>query len=259
MSRNQIEWIMRKLFVFIALMCGMTAVAKDEFEYGVFNHLGASVSAGTTGVGVHVSTCVTKWLGVRAGVNIMPGIKINTDVGINQSYQFQGETVTFSNVNVEGNLARTTFDVIADVYPFGGGFFVSAGFSFGGADLVKVKGHSDEVAEFYRTHDVSQYQVQIDDLNIPVDKNGNVEGGVKVSAFRPYLGIGFGSRNVPKRRLGFRTDLGVQIDGKPKVYGGGKEDLLDGADIDGADDISKFVNKLTVYPVLRFTLTGRIL
>lgn len=250
---------MKKLFIIIGLMACLTTSAKSDFEYGKFNHVGVGVTAGTTGFGFNASTCLTKWLGIRAGLNIMPDFKIKTDVDIDQEYTVAGETFRFNTVNLEASLSRTTVDVILDAYPFGGSFFVSAGFSFGGGTMLKVKGHSEDVKEFYDNHDISQYPININDLNIPVDENGNVDGGVKVSGFRPYLGIGFGPRAVPKSRLGFRFELGVQIHGKPKVFGGGKDDLLDGADFDDADDISKFVDKLNVYPVLRFNLVGRIL
>ena len=52
-----------------------------------------------------------------------------------------------------------------------------------------------------------------------MDNNGNVSGGLKVSGFRPYLGLGFG-RAVPKKRVGVMFELGVQFHGKPGgVYG----------------------------------------
>ena len=85
--------------------------------------------------------------------------------------------------------------------------------------------------------------VVIGDYTIPVDKNGNVSGGLKVSNFRPYVGLGFG-RAVPKKRLGVMFELGVQFHGKPDVY--------------PDDTFSKIMDKLTVYPVMKIRLCGRI-
>lgn len=50
-----------------------------------------------------------------------------------------------------------------------------------------------------------EYGIEIGDYQIPVDENGNVNGGVKVKNFRPYLGLGFG-RLIPKNRLGIRFE-----------------------------------------------------
>lgn len=251
---------MRKLLTSIALMFCLCAQAQTDFTYGLANHLGVGLSAGTTGWGITASTCLTKYVSVRAGLNFMPGFKINNTFDIETSAQYGGETLRVDGqVEAKANLSRTTADLIFDVHPFGSGFFISAGFSFGGSTVMKVTGHSDEVKDLYAQYPQFRDQVKISDLEIPFDDNGDIRGGVKVSGFRPYLGIGFGPRAVPKSRVGFRTELGVQFHGKPKVYGGGNDDILNGEDIEGDSDIADIVNKITVYPVLRFTLVGRIL
>ncbi|MQN82601.1 hypothetical protein [Segatella copri] len=74
-----------------------------------------------------------------------------------------------------------------------------------------------------------------------------------------YLGLGFG-RLVPKNRIGCRFELGCQFMGKLKVYQNGNEiDINKALEDAGEDDLSKFVKDLKVYPVLKFSLTGRIL
>ena len=80
---------------------------------------------------------------------------------------------------------------------------------------------------------------------------------MKVSGFRPYLGLGFG-RLIPKNRLGFRFELGAQFQGKPKIYADGV-DLDKTLDEEVKNDISKIMDYLTVYPVIKFSLRGRIL
>lgn len=72
-----------------------------------------------------------------------------------------------------------------------------------------------------------------------------MSGGLKVSNFRPYVGLGFG-RAVPKKRLGVMFELGVQFHGKPDVYTdyGNVNNLLD--EVDPDDTFSKIMDKLTV-------------
>ena len=77
----------------------------------------------------------------------------------------------------------------------------------------------------------------------------------------PYVGIGLG-RAVPKGRLGFQFDAGVQFWGTPKVYidgANGKEQLTE-EDTNGDDGGAiKTLSKITVYPCISFRLVGRIL
>jgi hypothetical protein len=86
--------------------------------------------------------------------------------------------------------------------------------------------------------------------------NGDINGDVRVKSFRPYLGLGFG-RLIPKKRVGFRFELGCQFMGKMRVYQNDSE-LETNNVVKGKDDLSKWLDKLKVYPVLKFTLTGRI-
>ena len=245
----------RVLFAASLMVATSTAMAQnDNFEYGTFNHLSMGVSAGTEGFGIDVGTCLNKYLSLRAGVDIMPSFKINTDVDVegtlaNQSYS--------GTMEVEGSLSRTAINVKLDCFPFGdkSSFFVTAGASFGGDEIVKIKGHSEELKNLIaKGNDLA---INIGEYQIPVDNNGDVAGGVKVSGFRPYVGVGFG-RLVPKKRVAVRVEVGTQIHGTPKVYADGVGDLEKVLKDAGDDDISKLIDKLTFYPVLKVTLRGRI-
>ena len=112
-------------------------------------------------------------------------------------------------------------------------------------NFIKINGHSDELKELVA--EAGKAGIVIGDYMIPVDKNGNVSGGLKVSNFRPYVGLGFGQA-VPKKRLGVMFELGVQFHGKPDVYTdyGNVNNLLD--EVDPDDTFSKIMDKLTVYP-----------
>lgn len=210
--------------------------------------------------------------------------------GVDMAYSAQGHHVIpelpnqVENVNVEANFARTTFDVKFDVYPFGAhrnSFFITAGFSVGGNKLLKVKGHSDQAKGFMDEFNpwygglsseqldvASQYNVTHDSYGfkvggyiIPFNDNGDVNAGLKVNNFRPYLGLGWG-RLVPKNRVGFRFELGVQFHGKPKAYAEGVdlEKIVEEAGwSEEKNDFDKIMDNLQVWPVLKFSLRGRIL
>ena len=181
----------------------------------------------------------------------MPSFNVNGYLDV--EYAMDGLPTVEDNIKAEGSFKRTTCEVLVDFYPLGGSFFLTGGFSFGGDKLVSITAHSDKIQELGLTG----ANVLIDKYQLPIDKNGDVNGEIRVKKFRPYLGIGFGSRAVPKGRVAFRTELGVQFHGHPKVTANG-EDVLEMAGKVADDDISKIVDKLTVYPVLKFRLVGRI-
>lgn len=246
--------IKKSIFAIIALTCMFCSKAYSQdgkFKYGVFKHLGVGVSASTTGIGVDVSTDLTKYFGLRAGVSFMPSFNFNTDVDV--EYDLEGVGSIEDNISAKGSLKRTTGEVMLDFYPLGGSLFITGGFSFGGDQILKITAHSDKIQQLGQ----SDAALVIDKYRLPIDKNGDVNGELRVNKVRPYLGIGFGSRAVPKGRLAFRTELGVQFHGHPKVTANG-EDVLQSISEDGGDDFSKIVDKLTVYPVLKFRLSGRI-
>lgn len=263
--KHQKNIIMKKLFIaaVAAVLSIGNAAAQSDFNRGLANHWGLGVGAGTEGINVSVATCLTNYVEMELGMNFMPGIKVHGDVDATYNYNFNGVGMSQDDqIRVEGKFARTTVDFKAHVYPFGGDskFFVAAGFSMGGADIAELYGHSDVVAELYKQQGVTGFDpsLEIDKYKIEIDKNGNASGGIKVNSFRPYLGLGFG-RLIPKHRLGARVELGVQFHGKPKVYSGDNDNLLESFSGEKAsDDISDIVDKLTVYPVLKFSLRGRL-
>lgn len=265
--------ILRTLLPLVALFICSTVQAQKVEDFGVFKHMGAGVSVGTEGIGINVATPVTNYLELGLGVNFMPGVKIKGDVDVNDiTYTYtnpvtnveESKTIPMDKVNISANLARTTFDFKANVYPFGtkNALFVAAGFSFGGKKIAKLKGHSEDVKNFMARTDVpeaakDQVYAEIDKYQVDFDRNGDVKGDIRVNAFRPYLGLGYG-RLVPKHRLGFRVELGCQFMGKMKIYQNDKEVNINELDKNKDDDVSKFVDKFKVYPVLKFTLAGRL-
>lgn len=255
---------MKRLFIAIIGLIGLAQVTnaqeKNEF-YGLANHLSAGVGVGTEGVSIDFSTCFNKYLSARVGVNFMPGIKIKEDVDIEG--EFNGHRIN-SDLDIDASLQRTTFDVKLDYYPFpnSSSFFVTAGASFGGGNLAKLKGHSDEaekhIAMSSNTYN-NNYYVNVDEeTRIPIDNNGNATGRVEVNKFRPYIGLGFG-RHTPGKRIGLRVELGAHIHGTPTIIADNATGSIDSTVKEEVDnDLVEIIDKMAVYPVLKLTLCGRI-
>lgn len=265
---------MKKLMMVavILLTCVGSVMAQSDYKRGIFNHVGLNVGAGTEGISVGVAAPVTNFLEVEAGVNIMPSFKLSgdLDVDINMPQESDIQYPTSGTIHAEGSFDRTTFNVKANLYPFGGGskFFIAAGLSIGGEKIAEVTGSCDELRKFsennLHTPELKDQfrkaiSANLGGYNLELDENYNLQGDIRCKNVRPYLGLGFG-RLVPKNRIGCRFELGCQFMGKLKVYQNGNEiDINKALEDAGEDDLSKFVKDLKVYPVLKFSLTGRIL
>ena len=240
------------LGMLLLLICGGHRVMAQA-DYGYFNSLGLGLSVSTVGVGLEVSTPIGNYLALRGGVSFMPKFTVTDEVnadlkGVPQGYPQSAE------VELEGSTKRTTGELLLNLYPFrSNDFFVAAGASFGGDKFVQITGHSDELRQLIAAG--GSAGLQIGDVSIPVDQNGNVSGGLKVSAVRPYVGLGYG-RAVPSKRINFMLDAGVQLHGTPEVYSDfGQVDQLM-AEVD--NDFTDIINKLKVYPVIRFRICGKL-
>ena len=98
---------------------------------------------------------------------------------------------------------------------------------------------------------------ELGDYRLTPDDKGNISAEIKTASFKPYIGLGIG-RAVPKKRIGFMFEAGVQFWGSPKLYCNG--DRLTEDDFNGEDGgLMKTLSKITVYPVINFRLCGRIL
>ena len=265
---------MKKIIMLLAISLLPFAGASAQKSLGYFNTFGLGLSAGTEGWGANIAAPIGNHFDISVGFDKMPAIKVKGDIKIDKSVGDltypDGTPFRIREVKVEGNIGRTTGHVRLDYYPFNrSSFFIAAGFSFGGDQLIKLKGHNDDIADYYqkwldygkRYEDV-KINLDLDEYALPVSKNGDVDGYAKVSGFRPYVGLGVG-RLVPKSRLAFRVELGAQFHGTPKLYykddKGADYELKKSNGQDSDDDISKILNKLTIYPVLKFSLHGRIL
>lgn len=243
---------MKKNFLFFAALMMLVSTAvpfKSSAQF--FNHLGAGVGVGTNGVSIELSTPVfSPWINLRAGADIMPGIKFNADADYTISYP-EGREVD-GTVDLQGNMGRTQGHVIFDINPIPGAraFHVSIGAYFAGSKILKIKGYSKELAD-YSMQTGQSGNVIIGDYSVPTDGKGNIRGGLKVKGFRPYVGIGWGNA-LPGRRVNFAIDLGVQFQNEPDIYT--KYGTVTSSISEDDNTFNKFRKYLKVYPVLAFRL-----
>lgn len=267
---------MKKLMmVAVILLTSVGSVmAQKEYKRGFLNHVGINVGAGTEGISVGLAAPVTSFFELEAGVNVMPSFKLSGDLDVDYDYSSLPQVPnvqypTEATIHAEGSFDRTTFNVKANLYPFGGGtkFFIAAGLSIGGEKIAEVNGSCDQLREISQKLPTQELKDQLRQAvtanlggyKLELDENYNLQGDIRCKKVRPYLGLGFG-RLVPKNRLGMRLELGCQFMDKLKVYQNDTEiDINKALEDAGEDDLSKFVKDLKIYPVVKFSFTGRIL
>lgn len=240
---------MKKLIftVFTLIICVKGVYAQDKVnKFGIFDHLSFGVTTGTQGLDFDVAAPVTDYVQVRAGYSFLPNITYKTDV----NYTKKGNSY---ETEIEAKLGISNAKVLIDVYPFPiSSFHATMGAYIGTSSIITVK----NLQPIYGLNPGEG--IEIADYIIAPGDDGIAQGAIKVAAFKPYLGVGFG-RSVPRGRVGVTTDFGLQFWGSPGVYEkrNGKYMKIKSSDADGGG-LLKIISKITVYPMLTVRVSGRI-
>lgn len=247
--------LLTSLLVAICAICATTpANAQVKDMLGIANHVGVTLGVGTTGIGIEAATPITPFVQARLGVHIMPGINFHVDSDVTLNGSYNGTSGYYdSEIQLDGSLKRVQGSLIFNVYPLGNKFplFIAVGGYFGGRDMIKINGYCPDA------RGLGNY-VEVGDYQLPLDENGYAKGALRVNAFRPYIGIGTG-RPCPVGRVNFMWELGVQFQGKPYVWDEVNKQKVDMSLVEESDDtFQKIMDHFTVYPVLKFTISGRI-
>ena len=259
---------MKKLFILAMFVLGAQGVKAQDVDFGVFNHVGGGISMGTDGFGFDLSSCLTDYVGVRAGISFLPSIKYKTDIEIDND---DDDNSYNDEIEAQFKLNKFDFKLLFDFYPIkNSSFHLTAGAFIGSSKLINVTNNSPILKD---PDDYGTLGLKLGNKYVSTDENGNVDINLKVKGFKPYLGLGFG-RAVPKKSISVSCDFGVQFWGKPGIYAmaaDNKNDLMIGkksemkftaddlSDADSKDlkDAFDIMEKISIYPVLNIRLTGR--
>src|SRR5688572_25485744 len=172
-----LEASMKKSSIALAALIAVMAPAASAQNFSV------GARAGTTGLGGEVSVGLGRMLAIRGGVGFVP-------YEYNDEFEGVGYTVSFPN---------HILNVGLDLYPFGGGFRVSAGFlNRPNFELVAAGQQSAEIGG--RTYN--------GDLNVTGDLSNEKQTA-------PYATIGFG--RATGRGIGFFFDAGAAFVGEAAI------------------------------------------
>lgn len=318
-----------------AVIFGLSASAQGSLketldEYHMFNHLDASVTLGTTGIGFDVATPLGDYAQLRVGYSFMPSFHKSMYFGIQV-----GDTPE-SKYDANGNRVETRFDKMAnamkevtgyvpddevemigrplyhnlkflvDVFPFQKDkrWHVTAGFFLGPSKIAEAYNSTEAMPSLlavgvyntFRDKTLASYAAgwpyltlvtiggyELSDPDIIEElasrfinygrmgmhvgnyddgsaylmepgEDGMVRASMKVNAFKPYLGVGYGGRLLKNNdKFHVSVDLGAMFwGGSPQIITHEGVDLTkDVSDISGkVGDYVSLAKKFKVFPVL---------
>lgn len=143
------------------------------------------VSGGTLGIGPEIGYRYGEHVGVRA----------------NAGFFNYSHSEDIDDIDYDGKLKLNSVGLLADWYPFGGGFRISVG---GRSDSNKV-----------RLHAVPTQNVEIGDTTYTPAQVGTLDGNVTFKSLVPSLTLGYGGKLAEGFTLGF--EAGVLFQGSPRI------------------------------------------
>lgn len=259
----------------VAIFCVQGMRAQEETEIGLFNHLSAGISLGTTGVGIEVAAPLNNMFHLRAGYSFMPKFKVKVNKTFdNPSEDFlrkEDGSGYYDNVDIEAKPNIGDLKLLLDYYPQKNrAFHFTVGAYIGSSKVASAVTTNHFINQKYWGNSGPELGNSSNTYTVVSEPDGSVKADVKVNSFKPYVGLGFG-RAVPNKNLSVCVDLGVQFWGKPSLWT--KIDDNIGTEyrkvekskilskqsycediVDALDKAEKFI----VYPVLTVRLNGRI-
>lgn len=273
---------MKKVLFALALLGTLTASAQIKDDKNVFNHLSVGAGVGTNGISVEVGTTVLPFITMRGGVDIMPKFSYATTLDVDKPSDWsslapivkkaylpnEDMSSNVEKVDLEGSMNSVSGKLLFDIYTGKNSMFhFTVGAFFGGKKIVDLKARGNILAalESYNQDvengipGVGTEKFTSEGYEIGVNK-GRSRFVAETAPVKPYIGFGVG-RTVPRKRVGCKFEMGALIWGKPKIkdyYKGNyvhKNDFEQGSDM---ADVFKVTDKISVYPVLKCTVFGRI-
>lgn len=177
------------LGVLLAGLAG-TAAAQQQPARSPLSQYGLTVSVGTTGPALALTTNLAPWLNARASGSYIP-------------YRHSTvQTVDGERLALHGDLSTAQAGAVLDVHPFKNGFRLSTGVFY----ARRVAEASLAPAE----------AIVVGDKTFEPDEIGSLTTQVQLgSALAPYAGLGWS--NALKGRVGFHFELGAYYHGSPRI------------------------------------------
>lgn len=224
--------IYRKIaFLLLSILFAVSNLkAQTDFTPGI----GVALKSSTNGFGGDVVYNFHKRLSLRLGYERL---------ALNRDFTFEEESVEYAT---NADFKTGSLSLLLDYY------LVPHIFVTGGAGVNLFHTVFDgKAASPYQFGDIQISPEKIGTFNFQIDPSSKIS---------PYLGIGFGRTLGLKKKVGFAFELGGFYQGPPKltIASTGLLSPTSNPDQQHAQRLEKQVNQYTIYPVLKFSLSYRI-
>lgn len=215
----------RSKLILAALALAATPAAAQAADAG--GRFGIGVTAGTLGIGPEARFRLSPRFGVRA----------------NAGFLSIHHTFKSDDIEYRGKVKLKSGGAMLDLYPFGGGFRVSAG--------ARINGNGGSVTATPET------AITINETEYAPAEVGTLRGKADTKNFAPALSLGYGGSM--RSGLMFGIEAGALFQGKVRIRrftasGGG----VDPADLEAERvSIQDDVDDYKVYPILQLILAYR--
>lgn len=191
------------------------------------SRFGIGVTAGTLGVGPEASFRLSPPFGVRANAGFL-----------SIHHNFKSDDIKY-----RGKVKLKSGGAMLDLYPFGGGFRVSAG--------ARINGNGGSVTA------TPESEITINDIEYTPAEVGTLRGKAETKNFAPALSLGYGGSM--RSGLMFGVEAGALFQGKVRIRrftasGGGVNPAdLEAERVSIQDDVDDY----KIYPILQLILAYR--
>ncbi len=167
--------MIRNMWIIVFLAVSLLAPRAVEAAVGV------GVKAGTLGFGGDITVGLHENFGVRIGGSML-------------NYTYED---TIDDIDYELELDYQSFSALADLYPFGGNFRLSAGAIINNNEIgLTAAPNIDKV---------------VGDTAYTAAEIGTISGTLDFDSLAPYIGFGFGNAANQHQRFVVTLDIGVVI------------------------------------------------
>jgi len=216
----------------LLLLMGLTDLdAQNAPSAGI----GLALKASTNGLGGDVIYNFSEKMGLRLGFE---------KLGFKTNFMFEEETVNYdTDVKFKTGSVSLLFDYYVAKHVF---FSAGAGWNLFQTTFAGV------AASAFQFGDIQVPREKVGSFNFQVDPSWKVS---------PYLGVGFGRALGLEKRVGFAFELGGFYQGSPDITILSTGLLSPTSNPDQQQDLrlEKQVSQYSIYPVLKFSLSYKII
>jgi opacity protein-like surface antigen len=233
---------------------------KKAFTESLFDHASLGVKASTMGIGLELSTTLSRNLQLRLGYDYADkdwNINLKTK---DRNLQTAVGISDFPMLKTNADFSYRNGHALMDLYPVRKGIFHFTAGVYYGESKIDIDGqvvHPNTKRPLPLAKDQTWPDLTFANYAVAVDKGKVKSEMILGNRWKPYFGIGLG-RSVPKTRFGLKIEAGVLYQGDFVMKQNGKVPVRDKTRTDSFIDETSYTKWMNLYPMVSLQLIYRI-